>query len=136
MLVTGASAGIGRATAIKLAAAGAKVLLVARSAERLEEALEEVLTQLGRVVELDYAAVSGLSMVGGADWGLATDEQREQAVMKVEVRATYAGYIDRQLAEIRRQREQEALGLPVFDFTTMINYVYSGLVRRRFEGFC
>ena len=31
---------------------------------------------------------------------------------------------------------QEAVGLPVFDFTTMINYVYSGLVRKRFEGFC
>jgi aspartate/glutamate racemase len=31
---------------------------------------------------------------------------------------------------------QEAVGLPVFDFSTMINYVFSGLVRRRFEGFC
>ena len=31
---------------------------------------------------------------------------------------------------------QEAVGLPVFDFTTMINYVYSGLVRRRFKGYC
>mgnify|MGYP001814833819 FL=1 len=31
---------------------------------------------------------------------------------------------------------QEAVGLPVFDFTTMINYVYSGLARKRFDGFC
>jgi hypothetical protein len=31
---------------------------------------------------------------------------------------------------------QEAVGLPVFDFTTMINYVYSGLVRKPFHGFC
>jgi aspartate/glutamate racemase len=31
---------------------------------------------------------------------------------------------------------QEAVGLPVFDFSTMINYVFSGLVRKRFEGFC
>jgi hypothetical protein len=30
---------------------------------------------------------------------------------------------------------QEAVGLPVFDFTTMINYVFSALVRNRFEGF-
>jgi aspartate/glutamate racemase len=29
---------------------------------------------------------------------------------------------------------QEAVELPVFDFTTLINYVYSALVRRRFEG--
>jgi hypothetical protein len=30
---------------------------------------------------------------------------------------------------------QEATGLPVFDFTTLINYVFSGLVRTRFDGF-
>lgn len=29
----------------------------------------------------------------------------------------------------------EATGLPVFDFTTMINYVFSGLVRTRFTGY-
>jgi len=29
---------------------------------------------------------------------------------------------------------QAATGLPVFDYTTMIDYVYAGLVRRRFEG--
>jgi tRNA uridine 5-carboxymethylaminomethyl modification enzyme len=62
--------------------------------------------------ELDYAAVSGLSMVGAADWDLATDEQREQAVMKVEVRATYAGYIDRQEREIAKHARQESLRLP------------------------
>jgi hypothetical protein len=31
---------------------------------------------------------------------------------------------------------QEAVGLPVFDFSTLINYVFSALVRKRFEGFC
>lgn len=30
---------------------------------------------------------------------------------------------------------QEAVGLPVFDYTTMINYVFSGLVRKRFGGY-
>ena len=30
---------------------------------------------------------------------------------------------------------QEAVNLPVFDFTTMINYIFSGIVRKRFEGF-
>jgi hypothetical protein len=30
---------------------------------------------------------------------------------------------------------QEALGLPVFDFVTMINYMFSGLVKTRFQGF-
>jgi short-subunit dehydrogenase len=40
-LVTGASSGLGRATAIALAGAGADVALVARSAEELESAREE-----------------------------------------------------------------------------------------------
>lgn len=30
---------------------------------------------------------------------------------------------------------QEAVGLPVFDFITMINYVYSAVVKKRFYGF-
>lgn len=30
---------------------------------------------------------------------------------------------------------QEAVNLPVFDFITMINYVYSAVVKKRYEGF-
>lgn len=30
---------------------------------------------------------------------------------------------------------QDATGLPVFDFVTMIDYVYTAVVKRRFEGF-
>src|SRR5215212_7460645 len=41
-LVTGASSGLGRATAISLARAGADVALLARSAQELESAKEEV----------------------------------------------------------------------------------------------
>ena len=46
-LVTGASSGLGRATAIALARAGADVALAARSKEELESAKEEV-SKLGR----------------------------------------------------------------------------------------
>ena len=42
-LVTGASSGLGRATAIALARSGADIALVARSAEELQSAKEEVL---------------------------------------------------------------------------------------------
>ena len=46
VLVTGASYGIGKSTARKLAAAGATVLLVARSGDRLEE-LEQEMSKAG-----------------------------------------------------------------------------------------
>jgi short-subunit dehydrogenase len=42
VLVTGASSGIGRATAVKVADAGATVLLVARSVDKLEETKTEI----------------------------------------------------------------------------------------------
>ncbi len=46
VLITGASSGIGKNTAIRLAEAGAHVLLVARSADKLAETAEEI-SQLG-----------------------------------------------------------------------------------------
>lgn len=49
VLVTGASHGIGRATAIRLARAGARVLLVARSADVLEELADELRADGGDV---------------------------------------------------------------------------------------
>ncbi len=42
VMVTGASSGIGKATALKLADAGAKVILVARDPEKLKTTLEEI----------------------------------------------------------------------------------------------
>jgi NAD(P)-dependent dehydrogenase (short-subunit alcohol dehydrogenase family) len=47
VLITGASSGIGRATALKLAAAGGVPLLVARNVEKLEEARAEIVAAGG-----------------------------------------------------------------------------------------
>ncbi|WP_028111067.1 SDR family oxidoreductase [Ferrimonas futtsuensis] len=46
-VVTGASSGIGRALAIRLASAGAKVMLVARGMEQLKEVEQEILAEGG-----------------------------------------------------------------------------------------
>lgn len=66
VLVTGASYGIGEATARKLAAAGATVLLVARSVERLEDVAAAINSGGGAAVAYptdlsDEAAVSVLT---------------------------------------------------------------------------
>jgi short-subunit dehydrogenase len=50
VLITGASSGIGRAAAVRLAAAGALVLAVARSEDRLAELVEEISAAGGRAV--------------------------------------------------------------------------------------
>ena len=63
--------------------------------------------------ELDYAAVRALSMVGAFDAAaLASDEQREQVELQLEVDARYAGYIERQAREIAKHAKQESLRLP------------------------
>src|SRR5918992_4544049 len=59
-LVTGASSGLGRATAIALARAGADVAVVARSEEELESLREEI-TEIGRqalTLPIDLASVN------------------------------------------------------------------------------
>jgi short-subunit dehydrogenase len=47
ILITGASSGIGKATAVKVADAGATVLLIARSVEKLEETRDEIVAAGG-----------------------------------------------------------------------------------------
>jgi 3-oxoacyl-[acyl-carrier protein] reductase len=71
--VTGASRGIGRACAISLAQAGARVILAARQRDRLEQAAAEI-GALGReahVVEIDLSSADSITAAFAAakDWG-------------------------------------------------------------------
>lgn len=59
VLITGASSGIGKASAMRLAGAGAHVLLVARSADKLEETAAEI-AELGGHCSIYQADVSDL----------------------------------------------------------------------------
>lgn len=58
-LVTGATSGIGRATALELARAGARVVIVGRSAERCSAAIESIRRETGRSDEEFIAADLG-----------------------------------------------------------------------------
>lgn len=63
-LVTGAGGGLGRAVALSLSAAGVRVILVGRSAERLDAVSAEITAQGGQAIP--YAAdVTDAEQVGG-----------------------------------------------------------------------
>jgi len=91
--------------------------------EALPQGLQRECTaaDLLRRPELRYPDVVGLSMVGEMPRdGLVSDEQAEQVKLAVEVRARYAGYIDRQHREIAKHAKQEKLRLPEdIDYATV-----------------
>jgi NAD(P)-dependent dehydrogenase (short-subunit alcohol dehydrogenase family) len=77
VLITGASSGIGKATAVKVADAGATVLLVARSLDKLEETKAEI------------EAAGGVAHIHRCDMSDVEDVER----MAEEV-LTYHGHVD------------------------------------------
>jgi len=70
-------------------------------------------SDLLRRPELSYRAVTALRRVGPMADGLpAHAEQAEQVELAIEVRAKYAGYIERQHREVAKHAKQEQLQLP------------------------
>ncbi len=66
--------------------------------------------------EVSYAEL--LEVAGAAPWPMEDDRLAAQIRAQVEVRAKYAGYIERQEDEIERQRRNEETALPAdLDFT-------------------
>ncbi|MDX1405928.1 MAG: tRNA uridine-5-carboxymethylaminomethyl(34) synthesis enzyme MnmG [Woeseiaceae bacterium] len=63
--------------------------------------------------EIGYADLTALSMVGEGDYARQMPaEQARQVAQQLEVRARYAGYIERQQREIEKHARQESLPLP------------------------
>ena len=84
--------------------------------------------------EFDYQLVTSLSSVGTGEWRKDMhEEQVEQVELQLEVRAKYAGYIDRQQREIDKHAKQERLELPVdIDYTNVTGL--STEARQRLES--
>ncbi len=70
-------------------------------------------SDLLRRPEINYRNLTSISSVGTGDWrGVLSDEQIEQVELQLEVKAKYAGYIERQQREIEKHVKQEQLALP------------------------
>ncbi len=114
VLITGASSGIGKATAVKVADAGATVLLVARSVEKLEETRDEI------------AAAGGSAHIHRCDMADIEDIER----MAEEVLA-YHGHVDILVNNAGRSiRRSVALSYDRFhDYERTIQLNYLGALR-------
>jgi short-subunit dehydrogenase len=114
VLITGASSGIGRATAVKVADAGATVLLVARSLEKLEETRDEIV------------AAGGTAHIHKCDLADIDDIER----MAEEV-LTYHGHVDVLVNNAGRSiRRSVALSYDrIHDFERTIQLNYLGALR-------
>ncbi|MGJ3263095.1 MAG: SDR family oxidoreductase [Salinarimonas sp.] len=67
VMLTGASAGIGRATALGLAREGARIGLIARSAEALEDVAREVRARGGEALPLPCDVADANAVIGAAE---------------------------------------------------------------------
>ena len=114
VLITGASSGIGKATAVKVADAGATVLLVARSVEKLEETRDEIV------------AAGGSAHIHRCDMSDIEDIER----MAEEVLA-YHGHVDILVNNAGRSiRRSVALSYDRFhDYERTIQLNYLGALR-------
>jgi NAD(P)-dependent dehydrogenase (short-subunit alcohol dehydrogenase family) len=109
VLITGASSGIGKAAAIKCAAAGAEVLLVARTPEKLEETKSEI-TDAGGTAHIHKCDLSDLD-----DVQRMASEVLEQHG-RVDVLVNNAGRSIRRSVELSYERFHD------FERTMQLNY--------------
>lgn len=126
VLITGASAGVGRATALAFARRGAHIGLVARDRERLEQARREVEAAGGRAVvvpadvsepeQVEAAAVQTEKMFGPIDiwinnamtsvFAPVKDTTADEFKRVMEV--TFLGYVHGTQAALRRMLPRDS----------------------------
>lgn len=109
VVLTGASSGIGRATAVALGRRGAKVIMAARSAEELAAAAEEVTAAGGDVLTVptdvaDYAQCQRLARAAVERYGRIDTWVNDAAV------SLYARIVDAEVAEIEQVLRVNLLG--------------------------
>jgi NAD(P)-dependent dehydrogenase (short-subunit alcohol dehydrogenase family) len=109
VIVTGASAGIGRATALELARRGARVGLIARGRERLESARQEI-ERAGGVAAVAVADVSDAQAVERAASELEARLGQFDAWVNNAMSAVLAEVVDTTPEEFRRVTEVTYLG--------------------------
>ena len=115
ILVTGATDGLGRRVAAKLAAGGATVLMHGRKGERLENACREIQSETGSEKLRPYLAdLSSLEEVRGLAEHVLSSEERLDALVN------NAGIISRE----RRESEDG------YELTLAVNYLSHFLLTR------
>jgi NAD(P)-dependent dehydrogenase (short-subunit alcohol dehydrogenase family) len=121
-VVTGASRGIGEAIARTLAADGAKVALVARSADRLKE-LAASLPNGAVAIEADMASRAG--------WEMAADAILK-ALGEVDILVNNAGVSAAQpMGKVTPEGLDETLNVNVRNLILLTNALSESLIRRR-----
>lgn len=111
-MVTGASSGLGRAIAMALVRAGAKVVLVARNAERLEETAAQLRAVGGQVL----AASADITLQGDVDRLMAATVER-------------FGQLDLLVNNAGRSMRGEVLATTPEEFRELLELNFIALVR-------
>jgi NAD(P)-dependent dehydrogenase (short-subunit alcohol dehydrogenase family) len=89
-LVTGAGSGIGKATAIRLAAGGASVVAISRTLEEVEATRDEIIARGGRALAVDADISDEAGMAKVIDATIATYKRLDIVVANAGVNGVWA----------------------------------------------